>query len=76
MTQQQDSTYIDDEIDLMPYIKHVVNNWRLFIYASVIGIIIALLLSFILPKNLRHQPLLLCQKPYHPPYLLVAYWHH
>ena len=53
MIQQQDSTYIDDEIDLMPYIKHIVKNWRLFIYASVIGIIIALILSFILPKKFK-----------------------
>ena len=30
MTKRQDGL-IDDEIDLMPYIKHVVKNWRLFI---------------------------------------------
>ena len=53
MTQQPPSTYIDDDIDLMPYIKHVVNNWRLFIYASLIGIIIALILAFILPKKFK-----------------------
>ena len=53
MTQTPNSTYIDDDIDLMPYIKHVVNNWRLFIYAALIGIIIALILAFILPKKFK-----------------------
>lgn len=48
-----DLQYIDDEIDLMPYVKHIATNWRLFIYASLIGIIIALLLSVILPKKFK-----------------------
>ena len=52
MTKRQNDL-IDDEIDLMPYIKHIVKNWRLFIYASVIGIIIAFILSFILPKKFK-----------------------
>lgn len=45
--------YIDDEIDLIPYIKHVVNHWRLFIYATVMSVVIALILSFILPKKYK-----------------------
>ena len=53
MTQQPPSTFIDDEIDIMPYIKHVVKNWRLFIYVAGIGIVIALILSFILPKKFK-----------------------
>ena len=45
--------YIDDEIDLMPYVKHVVTNWRLFIYATLMSVVIALILSFVLPKKFK-----------------------
>lgn len=45
--------YIDDEIDLIPYVKHVVTNWRLFIYATLMSVVIALILSFVLPKKFK-----------------------
>ena len=45
--------YIDDEIDLMPYIKHIISHWRWFLYCGIMAIFIALLLSFILPKRYK-----------------------
>lgn len=52
-TPDMNQQYIDDEIDLMPYVKHLVNNWRLFIYATVMSVVIALILSFVLPKKFK-----------------------
>ena len=52
-TPDKNQPYIDDEIDLMPYIKHVANHWRLFIYATVMSVAIALILSFVLPKKFK-----------------------
>ena len=48
-----DQKYLDDEIDLMPYIKHIVTHWRLFVYASIVAIVIAVVLSLILPKKYK-----------------------
>ncbi|MGA0241669.1 MAG: Wzz/FepE/Etk N-terminal domain-containing protein [Candidatus Marinamargulisbacteria bacterium] len=55
MTQPPPAAYIDDEIDLMPYIKHVVSHWRLFLVAMVTGVIIASLLAMTLPKKYTAQ---------------------
>ncbi len=45
--------YIDDEIDLMPYIKHVISHGRWFLYSGIVAIFIAALLSLILPKKYK-----------------------
>jgi hypothetical protein len=49
MTNQE--TIIDDEIDLLPYIKHVVTNWRVLVLALISGAFLGLIFSFVLPKK-------------------------
>ena len=44
---------IDDEIDLLPYIMHVIKHWRLFIVAVIVALCVASVLTLILPKKYR-----------------------
>jgi uncharacterized protein involved in exopolysaccharide biosynthesis len=47
--------YIDDEIDLMPYIKHVIGHWRWFIKGIVVATVLAVVLYGVLPRQYRAQ---------------------
>jgi uncharacterized protein involved in exopolysaccharide biosynthesis len=44
-------SYIDDEIDLLPYIRHVVSHWRWFVVSAIMGLVVAVVLSLVLPKQ-------------------------
>ena len=45
------SQYIDDEIDLLPYIRHIIAHWRWFVVASIVAVIVAMGLALVLPKE-------------------------
>jgi uncharacterized protein involved in exopolysaccharide biosynthesis len=47
--------YIDDEIDLMPYIKYVVGHWRWFIKGIVVATVLAVVLYGVLPRQYQAQ---------------------
>jgi uncharacterized protein involved in exopolysaccharide biosynthesis len=46
-----EQSYIDDEIDLMPYIRHVLSHWRWFVVSATVGLVVAVVLSLVLPKQ-------------------------
>jgi uncharacterized protein involved in exopolysaccharide biosynthesis len=51
----QQQQYIDDEIDLMPYIKHVVAHWRWFIKGIIVATVLAVVLYGVLPRKYQAQ---------------------
>ena len=51
MNQPIRTDYIDDEIDLVPYIKHVIAHWRVLLVGTLVGLLVAALLTIILPKK-------------------------
>ena len=50
-TPPQAHQYIDDEIDLLPYIRHIIAHWRWFVVASIAAVIVAMGLALVLPKQ-------------------------
>tara|TARA_A100001015_G_scaffold79409_1_gene88083 strand:+ start:2422 stop:3171 length:750 start_codon:yes stop_codon:yes gene_type:complete len=51
MNQPIRTDYIDDEIDLVPYIKHVIAHWRLLLVGILVGLLAAAFLTIIEPKQ-------------------------
>lgn len=45
--------YIDDEIDIMPYIRHVIKNKKTFVWGIVLASFLAIVLTLTLPKQYR-----------------------
>ena len=54
--------YIDDEIDVVPYLKHLFNHWRYFLLMIPIAIAISFLLFLILPKKYKASTTFLMPK--------------
>jgi uncharacterized protein involved in exopolysaccharide biosynthesis len=46
-----EQTYIDDEIDLMPYVRHVASYWRWFVVSSIAAALLGLGVAMVVPKQ-------------------------
>ena len=44
---------IDDEIDLIPYLKHLFDNKRFYIFSVIVATILAIILTIFLPKQYK-----------------------
>ncbi|MEK9727153.1 MAG: Wzz/FepE/Etk N-terminal domain-containing protein [Candidatus Margulisiibacteriota bacterium] len=50
---KNNNDFTDDEIDLLPYIKHLLQNWRYFLLIIPIALAISFLFFLILPKKYK-----------------------